>query len=167
MSKKLIKKVSTTPLSETTGEIVDSMSASVDTHTNAPSISAVKGETTAINGKLGNTDISSIGDGTVTGAIGAVNKNISSLIFFENISVTLVSAGQGIVPTRAGCKLISAISMIGESIDLSQYGNSYVLSFHSWDALNGKTDSTYAKDTTHGVITIWAVSYTHLRAHET
>ena len=98
-----VKKVSTTPLSPTSGEIVDSMSASVDTHTNAPSISAV-------NGVVGDTDISSIGDGTVTGAIGAVNNgliklNNLSMYEFEmkaNTAYRLTHTGTVIIYTDRG-----------------------------------------------------------------
>ena len=61
-------------------------SEGVDTHTNAPSISAVKGETTAINGKIGDTDISSIGDGTITGALSQLKKFTFSLVVDKDLN---------------------------------------------------------------------------------
>ena len=41
-----------------------------------------------INNKLGNTDISTISDGTVTGAISNINSNLSNVLYIESFDST-------------------------------------------------------------------------------
>ena len=41
-----------------------------------------------INNRLGNTDISTVGDGTVTGAISNINSNLSNVLYIESFDST-------------------------------------------------------------------------------
>ena len=88
-----------------------------------------------VNNKLGNTDISSIGDGTLTGGLDALNSNLIkkniAFLFFENsgnvISTNAVYYANGVYHIDASIQLNKTINNTGTVFSLIHSG--YAITF--------------------------------------
>lgn len=90
------------------------------------SASAVAGDVSDINDAIGNTDISAIGDGTLTGAISSVNANLSK----KSATITTDSYGYALLNSTAG-KNVVGLTVIGESSGINV--NIYVITYKHYD----------------------------------
>lgn len=100
----------------------------------ADAVANVTAAENALETLVGNTDISAIGDGTVTGAIDMLNANLTNLFKIVNNSTTVTIAGDTKttvsvpVPSETGYHAILAVYGTSGSGNFLPYGTSVKLS---------------------------------------
>ena len=122
--------------------------------TTAESFDSAKWKLTSINDILGNTDISSIGDGTVTGAVNTLNDNLTTKLVSNYGSSTPVDGGtfNYLTTYRVG-KIIfvygsyKITKSVGNYIDIFQINDAYLPTLDVEGACARSNDATYRRFT--------------------